>query len=202
MSVARLTITIPVMLALAGCQGMSLPDSGGIVIGVEITPHQEQDYAFAIALIDKATGKPAGQFSRIFFEKGNLLGTNDCKNDVCYFKANADTGDYILYNFIVSNSPRFFGKGGALAGHRVAASRDMSKGTFVFHVNPGRFTYVGTVVVNADVENMLNTDRQAGFEPTFTYRLDLDATKEALKDFKGFPTDLVSSKPAPATFEP
>lgn len=201
MILTRLAMVMPIMFILAGCQGMSA-SSGGMVIGVEIVPHQEQDYAFAVASIDKATHKPGGQLSRIFFEKGNLLGTNDCKDNVCYFKANADPGDYVLYNFIVSNSPRFFGKGGALAGHRVAASRDMSKGTYVFHVNPGKFTYVGTFVVNADVEAMINTDGQGGSEPTFTYRMDTDATKDALKDFKRFPTDLASSEPVPTTFEP
>ncbi len=210
---SRLSLPALAMLALCGCQSGGGPGTaGGIVIGVEVVPHQNQSIAMAITGFDKAHNKADGIWSssRISFEKGNLLGPSRCKDDVCYFKSTAAAGDYVLYKLIIQADPSF---GGMLTGQRATSERDMSKGTYVFHVSPGKFTYVGTYVVNADLSTVHGTPFQPDHpgspigehgesQPTISYRMDLAATETAIKDFKGFPTELVPSEPSATTFTP
>jgi hypothetical protein len=210
---SHLSLPALAMLTLSGCQSGGGPGTaGGIVIGVEVVPHQDQEFAMALTGFDKAHNKADGMFSstRISFLKGGPLGTSKCKDDVCYFKANAAAGDYVLYKLIVQGAPSF---GGALTGQRAATERDMSKGTYVFHVSPGKFTYGGTYVVDADLGTVHGTPFETHHpeshigehgesEPSISYRMDLAATEAATKDFKGFPTELVPSEPSATTFTP
>ena len=210
---SRLSLPAFAMLALCGCHSAGGPGTaGGMVIGVEVVPHQNQNIAMAITGFDKAHNKADGIWSssRVSFERGNLMGTNNCKDDVCYFKSNAAAGDYVLYKLIVQENPSF---GGFLTGQRATTERDLSKGTYFFHVSPGKFTYGGTYVVNADLSTVHGTPGQTNHpeshigehgeaEPTVTYRMDLAATEAAIKDFKGFPTELVPSEPSATTFVP
>jgi hypothetical protein len=213
MKSSHLSLPALAMLALCGCQSGGKPGTaGGIVIGMEVVPHQNQTIAMAITGFDKAHNKADGIWSssRISFERGNLFGPSRCKDDVCYFQSTAAAGDYVLYMLSIQADPSF---GGALTGQRATSKRDMSKGTFFFHVSPGKFTYGGTYVVHADLSGVTGTPFQPDHpgshigehgesEPTITYRMDLAATEAAIKDFKGFPTELVPSEPSATTFAP
>ena len=115
-----------------------------------------------------------------------------------------------MFQLVVANSPNFFGKGGLLTG-RLVTTRDMSKCTYMFHVEPGKITYAGTYTIYSDMTAVDRTftgsqtaDSHPGEhgerEPTITYKMDVEAAQMALKNFKGANVEMVSREPEQLTF--
>jgi hypothetical protein len=215
---AGLLASIAALIVLCGCQSPRNVDmskgasSGAVLIGVKTLPPQDQDYELVLTGFDKAQNKPLGYFSgtRTWLGKGSLHPNPICIDGICYLQSKMDPGDYIIFQLVVANSPTFFGKGGLLSG-RLVTSRDMSKGTYMFHVESGKITYAGTYIIFSDmtaVDRTLNGAQTADShpgehgepEPTVTYEMDVGAAQMALKSFKGANVEMVSSKPEQVTF--
>ena len=215
---ARFLGPLALLILLCGCQSPKVvgisktASSGAILIGVQTMPPQDQDYELVLTGYDKKQGKTLGYFSgtRTWLGKGSAHPIPICIDSVCYLQSKMDPGDYVIFQLIVANSPTFFGKGGLLTG-RLVTQRDMSKGTYMFHVEAGKITYAGTYTIFADMNNVdrafnggQTPDSHPGehgeAEPTITYKMDVAAAQTALKSFKGVDVDMISPEPQQVTF--
>lgn len=188
-----------ILLALSGCHGskdiaLNPESSSGVVfIGIKTMPDPESGYNLVVSGFDAVQGKALGYFSgtRAWLSKSPFDHPQVCNsNNVCYFTVKLPPADYVLYSLNMKN----------IEGSPYAIT--LSNGTYMFHIDPGKVTYVGDYYIKSDMTTGTAQGNNGGFEPVIGSRTDVDAAREALQNFKGITAEMAISNSKRVQFEP
>ena len=78
----------------------------------------------------------------------------------------------------------------------------LGKGTYMFHIDPGKVTYVGDYYIKSDMATGTAPGNNGGFEPVINSRMDFEAARKALQSFKGITAELAISNSKLVQFKP
>ncbi len=182
-------LVLMALLVLGGCHGSKDIDlspgasSGVVFIGIKTLPDPETGYNIVVSGYDAAQQKPLGYFSgtRAWLSKTPFDHPQVCNDGVCYFTVKLPPADYILYSINMKN----------IEGSNYGIT--LSKGTFMFHIDAGKVTYVGDYLIKNDMTTGTSPGINGGFEPIIGSKMNVDAARKALQSFKGITAEMVVS---------